>query len=153
VVVERQRSRPAGTQEVGDRIPVCGGSVGAASRIAHVRRHGQVGDADRAPAGVAVRTSVGLQLVDERRCVDARLLEKLTAGRILEILVDPDEPARERELALLRLTTPLDEQDLEVTVTDGQADDVHGDGEDRVLAGVDHAHTLLVVLTISNLRR
>ena len=115
-------------------------------------RAGEVGDGDGPSPGVAARVAVRPQLVEEARRHHAGLLTELAARGGLEVLVDADEPAGEGQPATERFLAALDEQHLERVVPDGQADHVHGDREDRVLAGVDHGTNLLVHLTTSNRR-
>ncbi len=51
------------------------------------------------------------------------------------------KPPGKGQLSLERLASALDEEHLEGVAPDGQADDVHGHREDRVLARVHHEPT------------
>jgi len=125
-------------EQVGHVVPAGRGSVGPSGRLAEVGRDHQMGDADHASARVAVRGSVRRQLLDEVRRVHGGLLPKLPSRGVLELLVDLDETTGKSQLSLERIAATLDEEHLERVAPDGQADHVHGDREDRVVAGVNH---------------
>ena len=63
---------------------------------------------------------------------DTRLLRKLALGRLVQPLMDVDEPARKREFAGEGLLSPLDEQGLESAIDHREHDEVDGDPERRV---------------------
>ena len=60
---------------------------------------------------------------------DTRLLCKLSRRRLVQPLIDMDEPARKRQFAGERLLSPLDEQGSESAIDHREHDEVDGDPE------------------------
>ena len=146
-MVEGQRP---GRSSAVHRSPLRVGRVGARLRLGRPRDHRQVGHADRAPARVTTRRAVRRQLL-ERVDPHAGLLEQLALGGRREVLVDLHEPSRQRPASAVRLLAPSYDECAQGVGTDRQRHHVDRDREDRVVAGVHHAHTLQFVLVRSTL--
>ena len=138
--------------QVGVRRVGAGLGVG---QVGHDRppRHG-----DHPHAGVAVGCAIGAELGEVAGPgVDAGLLGELAPGRVLEVFVDVDEPARQRPGPLERGTAPLHQHELEPVVADGEDHQVDGDRERRegtrvVVLEVRHDRTLPVRIRLTRIR-
>lgn len=118
-------------------------------------------DADDSHAGVASRVAVGGQLFQMRAvphgrggrvvCAEPGLLTEFTRRRRTEILIGPDESARQRPPPLERRFATAYHQRAERVTSHREDDQVDGDGEGRegrrVVAR--HAEIIVVFLTIN----
>lgn len=139
VVVERE-SGP----HLLDRGPAGATGIRARGRDGQVRGDRKVGHADHPAPRIAVRGSVGSQLLQVQvRAVQgqAGLFGELAFGRVGQILAVQHEPAGQGGLAAIRLDAALDDEDLELVLADGQYCQVNGQGEGGELVD-DHAQSI-----------
>lgn len=134
-VVERQPALLR--QHLVDGDPVRGGSVAAGDGVRQVGSDGEVGDGNDAHPRIALRSTVGSELLEMHgKVAQAGLLSKLTCGSGQEVLVRPDEAARQGPAASVWRDAPPDQQHREPARADRQHDEVNRDRDRRVALGM-----------------
>ena len=143
VVVEGERRLRGRCQCLCHRHPPRLRGVRPRGRLGQVRAQRQPGDGHDPEAGVTAGIAVCRELLeDDVVPSDSGLLVQLTVGSILEVLVDPDEPAGQSHPAGIRLAAPPDEERVELVRAHGQDHQVSRHVEGWVLAAVGHGTTL-----------
>src|SRR5690606_23019246 len=111
--------------------------VRAGLRLSEVRRQDDACDGDHAHPRIPIRGRVGLELLEVHgQLAERGLLGQLALGRREGVLVDVDEPARQRPVAGEGLVRALDEEQGQGAVADREDREVDRHRERRVGAGV-----------------
>jgi hypothetical protein len=132
-IVERE---PADAHRVGRRADPVIAELGE-----RVVRHG-----DDALARIAAERAERVELL-EVDVVDAGLLLELALRGLVDGLVEPHEPTRQRPRVLERRQLALDQQHLEIGLVEAEHHAVHRQRRPRIFVGVGHARSAFPAAT------